>query len=242
MLRVVYLIYLFVIALPIGLSVTIIAALLTIIGSLAGSRNMLAYYAPKIWARIVCALTLVKVSVTGRDNIDRHTSYMFVANHQGAYDIFAIYGWLGHNFKWMMKKSLRRIPLVGFACVRAGHIMVDHSSPGAVRHTIEHAESTLRDGMSIVIFPEGARTWTGKVGPFKKGAYQLAMEFNLPMVPITIDGAFKVLPRSSHLPRPGHIKLTIHPAVAAPAQESDRQHAIDLTRQAIISALPDHDR
>ncbi|MDE7393429.1 MAG: 1-acyl-sn-glycerol-3-phosphate acyltransferase, partial [Muribaculaceae bacterium] len=116
--------------------------------------------------------------------------------------------------------------------------MVDNHSPAAVRRTIDTARATLRDGMSIVIFPEGARTFTGKVGPFKKGAYQLALEFGLPIVPITIDGAFKVMPRTTLIPRPGHIKLTIHKPIAAPHSDDDRTEAMQLTRDTIISALP----
>lgn len=237
--RIIYLIWLC-IAAPILLTITAITAVIVIIGCALGAGNSVGYYLPKWWARIMCALTLVRVKVEGRENIDKHTSYMFVANHQGAYDIFAVYGWLGHNFKWMMKKSLSKIPLVGFACEKTGHIMVDKSSPSAIRRTVEAAEATLRGGMSIVVFPEGARTYTGKVGPFKKGAYQLALEFNLPMVPITIDGAFYVMPRTSKLPRPGVIRLVIHRPVDAPISEEDRQRAIDLTRQAILSSLPDN--
>lgn len=235
--RIIYLIYLLCVA-PLLLALTIVAALTVIAGSAIGLGNWFGYYPPKIWAKLMCWLTLVRVTVTGRENIDRRTSYMFVANHQGAYDIFAIYGWLKHNFKWMMKRSLSRIPLVGFACEKAGHIMVDRSSPAAVRRTVEAAEATLRGGMSIVVFPEGARTLTGQVGPFKKGAYQLAMEFGLPMVPITIDGAFAVMPRTKRLPRPGHIKLTIHKPIEPPKDEAGRQDAIDATRAAILSALP----
>lgn len=79
--------------------------------------------------RLFCILSLVKIEVRGRENIDKNTSYVFVSNHQGAYDIFLIYGYLNHNFKWMMKKSLRNIPFVGSACAAAGHIFVDNSTP-----------------------------------------------------------------------------------------------------------------
>lgn len=235
--RPLYLVYLCLVAAPIMLTLTVLTALTVIVGSVVGLGNQAGYFFPRWWSRAMCWLTLVRVTVTGRENISRSTSYMFVANHQGAYDIFAIYGWLGHNFKWMMKKSLGRIPLVGFACEKAGHVMVDRSSPAAVRKTVETAEATLRDGMSIVVFPEGARTFTGEVGKFKKGAYQLALEFGLPMVPITIDGAFRVLPRTAKLPRPGHIRVIIHKPVDAPLTEEGRQEAIDRTREAIISGL-----
>ena len=129
--------------------------------------------------------------------------------------------------------------MVGYACARIGHIMGDNHSPAAVRHTIDSARETLKEGMSIVIFPEGARTFTGKVGPFKKGAYQLALEFGLPIVPITIDGAFKVMPRTTLIPRPGHIRLTIHKPIEAPHTEEQRAEAMEQTRATIISALRD---
>ncbi|MDE5967462.1 MAG: 1-acyl-sn-glycerol-3-phosphate acyltransferase, partial [Muribaculaceae bacterium] len=224
--------------LPTAFAATLLAVLLTVIAAAIGDRSFLGYYPAKWWARIICWCSLVRVTVKGRENIDRKQGYMFVANHQGAYDIFAVYGWLGHNFRWMMKQSLRKIPLIGYACARIGHIMVDNHSPAAVRRTIDTARATLRDGMSIVIFPEGARTFTGKVGPFKKGAYQLALEFGLPIVPITIDGAFKVMPRTTLIPRPGHIKLTIHKPIPAPHSDDDRTEAMQLTRDTIISALP----
>ncbi|MDE5648180.1 MAG: 1-acyl-sn-glycerol-3-phosphate acyltransferase, partial [Muribaculaceae bacterium] len=175
--------------------------------------------------------------VTGREHISSGTSYVFVANHQSAYDIFTIYGYLNHNFKWMMKKSLEKIPLVGYSCKRSGHIMVDRSTPQAVRQTIENAERQLKDGMSLVVFPEGSRTLTGKTGRFKRGAFMLASEFNLPIVPVTIDGAYEVMSRKSKMPHWGHITLTIHPPVPAPESEHC-QDLIDSIRDTIVSSLP----
>ena len=120
-----YRIYQFLIMMPLLLVATVIAATLTIIGSVAGFGRTMGYWPGRIWARVFCLLSWVKVEVRGRENIDPSTSYVFVANHQGAYDIFAIYGYLGHNFRWMMKKSLEKIPLVGYSCRAAGHIYVD---------------------------------------------------------------------------------------------------------------------
>lgn len=232
-----YRIYQLLVMLPLMAAVTIVAAVITATGSIAFGGRWWGYYPAKIWARIMCRLTLVSVEVRGRELIDPNTSYVFVANHQGAYDIFSVYGFLGHNFKWMMKRSLRKMFLVGYTCARAGHIFVDRSSPTAVRQTIETAERRLRDGMSLVVFPEGARTFDGKMGPFKKGAYQLALEFNLPLVPVTIDGSFAVMPRTSKLPRPGHIVVTIHRPIAPPTTEAEREIVMDSTREAIASAL-----
>lgn len=153
------------------------------------------YWPGHYWAKIFCWLTLVRVEVHGAGNINPDTSYVFVANHQSAYDIFAIYGWLGHNFRWMMKKPLEKIPLVGYSCKVSGHIFVDNSSPSAVKATMQAAEKRLAGGMSVVVFPEGSRTLDGKMHTFRRGAYSLAMEFGLPVVPVTIDGAYNIMRR-----------------------------------------------
>lgn len=237
-LLVLYRIYQFVFMIPVIVAITIITGLVTVIGAMLFGSRWWGYWPPMIWARLCCWATLVRVRVKGRENIDPKTSYVFVANHQGAYDIFAIYGFLGHNFKWLMKIGLRKFPVIGISCAAAGHIFVDNSSPTAVRHTMEQAEKVLKDGMSVVVFPEGSRTRTGKMRSFRKGAYQLAMEFHLPVVPITIDGAYDVLPRGKWLPRWGTIRLIIHKPVTPPANEADRQRVIDESYAAVQSALP----
>jgi len=223
---------------PTLLVLTIITALTTIIGSILFGGKWWGYWPAHIWAKLFCLLSFVKVSVKGREHISKSTSYVFVANHQGAYDIFAIYGYLRHNFKWMMKKSLERVPLVGYSCRKAGHIYVDNRTPAGIRQTMTAAERQLAGGMSVVVFPEGSRTPDGKVHAFKRGAFTLAVEFNLPVVPLTIDGAYDVMPRNAWLPKPGHITLTIHKPIEAPSSGHDLKTLIDSSRDAVLSALP----
>lgn len=196
-----YRIYQIFIMLPILLVLTILAALITITGCALGGGRWFGYYPAHYWAKCWCWLAFVRVSVRGRENIKIGRSYVFVANHQSAYDIFSIYGFLNHQFRWMMKKSLERIPLVGYACRVAGHIYVDKHSPAAVRQTMETAEKRLSGGMSVVVFPEGSRTKDGHIHGFRRGAYMLAMEFGLPVVPVTVDGAYDVLPPNALLMR-----------------------------------------
>lgn len=233
-----YRIYQICVMCPLIIVSTIITAVATVIGSALGFGRWWGYYPEILWSRIFCWLAFVRVTVKGRENIDPKVSYVFVANHQGAYDIFTIYGYLGHNFRWMMKQSLRKIPFVGWACRWAHQIFVDNSSASATRRTMQLAERQLRGGMSLVVFPEGARTWTGEMRQFKRGAYRLAVEFNLPVVPLTIDGAFDVLPRFKKLPRPGHIVLTIHKPVYPSADGHDLERLMAESRSAIESALP----
>ena len=237
-----YRIYQCIIMVPLIIVATIITALLTIIGSLLGGGKWWGYYPEILWSRIFCWLAFVKVKVSGRENIDPSTSYVFVCNHQGAYDIFAIYGYLGHNFRWMMKKSLEKIPLVGFSCKVSGHIFVDNSSPHAIKETMVTAEKRLAGGMSVVVFPEGSRTLDGRLHRFKRGAYILATEFNLPVVPITIDGAYQVMPRTAKLPHWGKIILTIHKPILPGKDGHDLPALMEQSRAAIASSLPAEQR
>ncbi len=223
---------------PILLVATILTALLTIAGSLLGGGRWWGYYPEIWWSRLFCLLAFVKVKVSGRENIDPSTSYVFVCNHQGAYDIFSVYGHLGHNFRWMMKASLRKIPFVGLACECSHQIYVDKSSPSALKKTMERAEKTLKGGMSLVVFPEGARTLDGRMHRFRRGAFVLADEFHLPVVPVTIDGSYSVMPRTAMLPLPGTIKLTIHKPINPPRGGYDLNKLMDRAASEIASALP----
>ncbi len=232
-----YRIYQIFIMAPILLVATILTASITIILSMIGMGRWAGYFFPHWWARLFCVLTLVRVTVVGRENIDANTSYVFVANHQGAYDIFSVYGYLNHQFRWMMKKALEKIPLVGYSCKVSGHIMVDNSTPASTRETLEKAEKQLQGGMSLVVFPEGARTWDGKMRQFKRGAYRLAVEFGLPVVPITINGAFDVMPRFKKIPLYGHITLTIHKPIEAVDGVHDLSALMTESFEAIHSSL-----
>ncbi len=234
-----YRIYQFCFAFPLLLVLTIVTALVTGFGSIIFRGTWWGYYPPHLWSRAFCILSLVKVRIHGRENITENRSYVFIANHQGAYDIFAIYGYLGHRFKWMMKKSLEKMPFIGFACRCAGQIFVDNSSSAAVLRTMHEAESQLRDGISLVVFPEGSRTYTGKMGRFNRGAYQLSREFSMPLVPVTIDGAFEVLPRTAILPRYGTINLIIHRPVPAPETDAAMAEVMKKTFDTIKSGLPE---
>lgn len=201
---------------PIFIVASVITSLTTVLGCMLGNGHFWGYYPGKYWSRLAIWLCLLPVKVEGRELLDKKQSYVFVANHQGAFDIFLIYGFLNRNFKWMMKKGLRKIPLVGIACEYAHHIFVDKSGPSKIRKTYDTARETLKEGMSVVVFPEGARSFTGHMGVFRRGAFMLADELQLPVVPLTINGSFNVKPRMKDLfwvfwhP----LKLTIHEPIA----------------------------
>lgn len=234
-----YLIYQYCIAGPIFVVVTFITALITGIGSTLGNKDFWGYWPPHIWSRFTCFIFLMRVTVTGRENIKKDESYVFVANHQGAYDIWLIYGYLNHNFKWLMKKSLEKIFAVGAACRKAGHVFVDDSSVAGIKETITEAEKTLQNGMSVVIFPEGSRCFDGKMDTFKRGAFMLAGEFKRPVVPLTIDGSFRAMPRTTYNMTPTHIKLIIHKPIYPGEKGFNTKKLMAECFETIESGLPE---
>jgi len=194
--KLLYRLYQLFVALPLGLLATLITAIITILGCALGGQRLFGYYPGRYWSWFLVRLFFLPVTVEGRENITSGQTYIFCPNHQGAFDIFLVYGFLRRNFKWMLKESLRKAFLVGKACESAGFIFIDNHSPKKIQHSYEAARKTLRGGMSLVVFPEGRRTFTGEMSPYKRGAFLLADNLQLPVVPITIEGSFNVMPRT----------------------------------------------
>ena len=238
--KILYLIYQIVIGLPVILVLTILTALVTVVGCWIGDGNFWGYYPGMIWSRLTCMVLLIPVKVRGKENLEKDTSYVFLANHQGSFDIFLVYGYVGRNFKWMMKKSLRKMPFVGKACEAAGFIFVDKSSPRKVYETIKNAEKVLQGGTSMVVFPEGARTYTGKMRDFKRGAFQMADQMQMPVVPMTIDGSFEILPRTGKFLSWHPMILTIHKPIYPQCKGAENIKALmEESYKVIESALPE---
>lgn len=162
------------------------------------------------WSRFICFITPIRVTVLGRDNVAKKQSYVVTANHQSLYDILVLYGFLGIEIKWAMKIELRRIPLFGLAGTLGGNIYIDRSDPAAAYASLLAAKEKLVKGVSLMMLPEGTRSRTGKLGPFKSGAFVLSSELNLPVLPVSIIGTAKVLPPDTLRLFPGHVTMIIH--------------------------------
>lgn len=238
--KIIYFFYQLFIALPILLVATILTCTTIIVGTSIGNAHFWSYWPGKIWSMLFCYVLLLPVRVKRNPNVRKDTSYVFVANHQGAFDIFMIYGFLGHDFKWLMKKGIRKIPLIGKASESAGHIFVDKSGPKKIYATIMHARKVLTRGTSLVIFPEGSRSFTGHMGYFKRGAFQLADQLQLPIVPITLNGPFDVLSRTAKWPSWHPLTLTIHDPIYPECKgEENVTRMIDESYRIIMEGLPE---
>lgn len=227
-----YFVYQWLIAMPLMVISTTITSILIFLISPIFPNHKISYLPGIIWGKFCCYIFFINVKVSGLEHLDRKQSYVFAANHQSAFDILAVYGWLPYIFKWLLKIELKKVPFLGAACQAAGHIFVDRSNPIAAKQSMAKAVDQLRNGVSVVIFPEGTRTKTGRLGKFKRGAFLLAMELKLPIVPITISGSYERV--KGMRTTPGTIKMTIHPPVDVTTYAMDESSALLRNTQEII--------
>lgn len=196
------------------------------------------YFGGVVWSRLNALLTPMFVSVKGKENIVPETSYIVVPNHQSYFDIFLIYGWLGLDIKWVMKKELAKIPGLGFGSKKVGHIFIDRSNSRAAFESLNKARKKLVNGTSVVIFPEGTRSPTNDLLPFKRGAFKLALELNLPILPVTVINTGNILPANTINLMPGIVRMVIHkPIEITGYNEGNMPELMKKVRATIESAL-----
>lgn len=243
--RVLLRVYKWVVVIPfLGLS-SLIFFSLSILVSLAGYPELASRTVIVAWARLNLLVSFVSVDVEGREKILPNQSYVIAANHQSLYDIYVLYGYSGIDSKWVMKKELRSIPLLGLTAQTMGHIIIDRSSPEQAIETINQAKERLRNGISVVFFAEGTRSRDGNLLPFKKGAFRLALDLQLPILPVSIHGSRKVLPSDTMELTPGRIKMVFHDPIPVPPDDSSGTAVSTLlnqTRQVLGDALREQSR
>lgn len=190
------------------------------------------------WARLNSYITPMFVRVHGRNNVNKKQSYVVIANHQSHFDIFVIYGWLGIDFKWVMKQELRKVPALGVACEKIGHIFIDRSNSQKAIASINAAKEKIINGTSVMFFAEGTRQEGENLGKFKKGAFVFALDLNLPILPVTIRGTKNILPARTFDLFPGMVEMIIHEPIDIKGYNSNNiQDLIEKTREIIGSAL-----
>ena len=195
-----------------ALSTAILASLIVVLCAL-GRPGLSSRIVGTFWARLNMAASLIRVSVNGAEHVQPGQSYIVVANHQSLIDIYLLFGAAPIDIIWVMKRELRRVPFLGLACDRMGYIYIDRGNTEAALRSIAAAKHRIKEGVSVVFFPEGTRSRDGSLGTFKRGAFHLATQLGLPVLPITIKGTRDLLPSDSTALRPGHADLTIHPPI-----------------------------
>lgn len=224
---------------PVIVVTTMIGGILAALVATLISPRLANLYIAVPWCRLVAGITPMRVDVEGREHLPEQRACVVVANHQSQYDIPLIYGFCGLDLRWVMKAELGRVPFVAQGCRAIGHIFIDRSDPDQSRDAINRAVGALPDGTGVLFFAEGTRSRDGRLLPFKKGAFRVAVDKGLPVVPMTVTGTRDVLPSGSLKIRPGRARLIIHPAVeTAGLTDADVRGLCNRVRDIIAAPLP----
>ena len=192
----------------------------------------------KTWSRLNLFLVGVCVRLTGLENISKGQPYIIMINHQSLFDVWALAGFLPIQMRWIVKKELRKVPLFGIACERMGQIFIDRKNPEQSHVELQVLKSKFKNGASAVFAPEGTRSPDGKLLPFKKGGFVMALRTGIPILPVTINGSRFCLPRSSIKFYPGVIRINVHKPVSVDGYTYDtKEKLMDLVRGTIEAKL-----
>ena len=195
--------------LPVFLVLTLFFSLASMAAALTDTTGNRAHRMASRWASSVLWVSRVRVRVTYLEPLDPDQSYLFAANHQSAYDIFALLGKLKFQFRWLAKESLFKTPFMGWAMTRVGYIPINRENPKSAYKSLLVAAEKIKGGTSVLIFPEGTRQPPNHLGEFKKGGFILAAKAGRPMVPVSISGSGQVMPQKSYSLHSGTIELVI---------------------------------
>jgi len=223
----------------VGISTAIIASLITIL-SILGMPDFASRVLATFWARLNALISLMSVEVKGKEKVDWTKSYVIASNHQSLFDIYVVYGFSGFNLKWVMKAELRKVPFLGLACDKMGHIYVDRSNHQAAVTSINNARERILRGNSVVFFPEGTRSRTEEMLPFKKGAFRMAIDLGLPVLPMYITGTSNCLPSDSMRWHPGHASMTFLEPISTEGMTLDDVTTLSNMTRAAIEAAQEH--
>lgn len=168
----------------------------------------------RAWAHTVLFLCGVRVTVTGLEHLERNTSYVYVSNHASMFDIPAVLASIPDQIRIVYKKELHWIPVFGWGLKFGSYIAVDRRSGAEAMRSLEEAARRIATGASVLLYAEGTRTTDGRLQPFKRGAFNLAARAGVPVVPLTINGSFGILPKSSLIIRPGAVRLVLDTPIA----------------------------
>ena len=193
----------------------------------------------RLWGKVGLILAGVRLKVSGRENVPGEGPVIYMSNHQGNFDILALFQGLPRKFSWLAKEELFKVPVFGHSMARAGYIPLDRGASGRrALKSMEKAAALIREGKSVVIFPEGTRTKDGELLPFKQGGFLLAAKAGVPIVPLTINGSMGVNPRNRIELHPGTIRIRIaDPVPVSGSASHERDRLMEEVRRAIDAGL-----
>lgn len=199
----------FYIVLPAVIVVTLYYSVVSIVTSLFDRSGGLYHTLMRRWSRALLWLFGIRATLKGAERLAPNTAYVYLANHASYLDIIALGATIPDDLRFIFKRELTRIPFFGWTLALGPYILIDRADARNAMASIERAARQIGEGASVVIFPEGTRTHDGRLGAFKRGGFMLATKSGVPMVPVAIDGTYRLLSRHDRRVRPGNVAITI---------------------------------
>jgi len=225
----------FLVQAPIALAVTALYASTACLAALADRSGRTTREIGSAWSRLLLRLLRVGVSVSGLEHVPPGPA-VYAANHASTLDIFVLFGHLPVDFRIVYKKSLSVVPLVGWAIWLGGHLPIDRSHPFRARRSLDEAARRIREGTSVVLFPEGTRSPDGEVRRFKRGSFSLAIAAGVPVVPVSLVGVKAVVPHGLSSIRPGTVSVLVHPPGPVAGRSPDDAEALAEEVRTIVAS------
>lgn len=194
---------------PLTVLITLLLEPVSLAAALLDRTGRTTHHIVAFWSGLLLRLYGMQVTVTGLERLDLSRPRIYAANHLSALDIPLLYRYLPFQFRIIAHRVVFRVPLVGWHLRAAGQLMIDPDSVALSRKALREAVQTLRRGLPMVIFPEGERSPTGEMQPFRRGAFYAAVEAPAEVVPIAISGTYRAFPRGSAHMRPGLLQVII---------------------------------
>lgn len=217
---------------------TILLGSVAIIVSFFSKNGNAPHLIARLWGKFILLVSGIKVSVTGLSNVDPKKSCIFMANHQGNFDIPVLLGCLPFQFRWLAKAELFRIPIFGRAMRGCGYISIDRFNRSSAFESLDKAAITIQSGANVMIFPEGTRSLDGKIRPFKKGGFVLTLNAGVPIIPVIIHGTYSIMPKKRLLIKRGDVLLEIlEPVETSGYTIEDRDVLIERIRNIICESF-----
>jgi 1-acyl-sn-glycerol-3-phosphate acyltransferase len=227
------------VAIPLIYLYTIIMGSISLMLSLYDPGGRRQHWCARVWCRLIARTAGARVRVHGAEHIRPETSYVFLSTHQSYMDIPAMLGYLPAQLRIAAKKILFRIPFMGWHLWRAGHIPIDRSSTENAVTSMQRAAAYLHQGICAFVFPEGTRSRDGHLHQFKKGGFKLALQAQVPIIPITILGTRRILPPDSIIFRPGPIDMYVDEPILTKGLTDDD---IEMLMRRVRAAMAKHIR
>jgi 1-acyl-sn-glycerol-3-phosphate acyltransferase len=188
---------------------TVFFAVMAILTSFVSAGGETPYKVGRIWAKCILAASNIKVTVKGFSNLNRTGSFIYMPNHVSNFDIPVLQAYLPVQFRWLAKAELFKIPIFGYAMKRAGYISINRFDRKAAIQSLNKAAEIIRNGTSVIIFPEGTRSQNQNIQSFKKGGFVLAVDSGVPIIPVIIHGTWSIMQKKQILVKPGNVVLEI---------------------------------